>query len=305
MTSYEATVRSVNSASYSKPITVLVVHAEPVGEGTGVMVTSHGWGGNRFQYAETMEWAARELDVICLSVEFRGSGYDFDSVAGRGAVLPYDASFYQLFDVFAGLRFVLDRYPTVNRRRVYHYGGSQGGHLALLSAILAPATFACVYATSPAVRVSGRLLENAGRSFEPHEASVRDVADHVEAIRCPVILEHGTADPLLPVNDHTRELQTALEHTEVEVDAEYYEGGDHFLEPTSSRFAEFKRKAPTAFRRRRVTAAPDDFAAQARVALRCADRTLIVDWSKPSDSPALVRWEPLVPTPQHGLGSDD
>ena len=61
MHTLDITFRSTNSATYPKPITALVVEPDAVGQQTGVLLVSHGWGGSRRDYLPTMEYAAREL----------------------------------------------------------------------------------------------------------------------------------------------------------------------------------------------------------------------------------------------------
>ena len=287
---YDITFPSVNSKDYAKSVTALVVEPPRVGEGTGVLLVSHGWGGNRRDYLPTMEYAASELGLICLSVEFRGSGFDFDPVTGRGSVVPYDVSFYQLFDVLGGLRAVLELHPNVDRRRIFHYGGSQGGHLALLSAVFAPRTFALVYATSPLVRLDPLRASWAGRTFAPWELAARDVIDHAAEIRCPVILEHGTADVLLPWDTQTRALEERLRSLGHPVDATYVEGGGHGLEPITTRFDCFKERMPARVASLR-SVAEDDFRQGSTVRVACAGRTLRVDWSRSQESVELFSWE--------------
>jgi len=148
MKTFEITYNSVNSETYPKPITMLIIQPDCINDNTGAMLFTHGWGGNRFQHRDKMEYTADEFNLVCISVEYRQSGYDFNPVTGLGAYLPYDASFYQVFDVLNGLRFVLTLIQKINRKRLFHYGGSQGGCIALLSSIFAPDTFAFVYASS-------------------------------------------------------------------------------------------------------------------------------------------------------------
>lgn len=290
MVVYDITFGSVNSEHYAKPVTALVVEPDRVGAGTGVLLVSHGWGGNRRDYLPTMEWAAAQLGLLCLSVEFRGSGYDFDPVTGRGSVRPYDASFYQLFDVLGGLRAVLRLHPGVDRGRIFHYGGSQGGHIALLSAVYAPATFALVYATSPAARIDPERVAWTGRAFEPWELAARDVVAQASAIRCPVVLEHGTADATLPWDTHTKALEERLRELGKEVEATYFQGGGHGLEPETTRLERFKQVMPSRAASLR-TSGEDDFARGSVVRIPCAGKTLVVDWSRPQESVALFAWE--------------
>ena len=289
MKSYEIVFQSVNSEAYAKPIRALVMEPDGMGVNTGAMLFTHGWGGNRFQYQETMEFACDEFDLACVSVEYRGSGFEADPTQGRGWVLPYDASFYQVFDVLNGLRTVLDLHPRLERRRLFHYGGSQGGHICLLSAIFAPATFACVFAASPITRLDLPEWARLGRELMPHEASVRNVIEHADAIRCPVYLEHGTADDVVPHDRHTMPLAARLQSLGRQVQAKYYEGGGHSLQPVTDRLTTFKSVAPEPLRTLRREG-EDDFTAERIIEIPCGGCTLRIDWSKPTHSHELFSW---------------
>src|SRR5262249_18354326 len=150
MRRYEITYDSTNSAACAKPITALVGEPDRVGPDTGVLLLTHGWGVSRFTQQGLLDAACDAYDVIGVAVEFRQSGLAFDSDRGYGWDCPYDLSFFQLFDVINGLRTVLTLRRGLNTKRLFHHGMSQGGHLALLSAIVAPDTFAAVYPTCPA-----------------------------------------------------------------------------------------------------------------------------------------------------------
>ncbi len=157
--------------------------------------------------------------------------------------LPLRLSFYQLFDVLNGLREVLALRPGIDTRRLFHYGGSQGGHMALLSAIAAPCTFAAVYSSCGACYLEPHFLTWAGREFLPHEESFRSPLQHVESICCPVFMDHGTEDREVSV-EHTRRMEARLRELGKPVEAEYYEGGGHQLDPVSNRLAAFKVMTP-------------------------------------------------------------
>ncbi len=292
MRQYEVTYASLNSEYYTKRITALVMEPDVLDAETGVMLFSHGWSGNRFQHQDKMQYAVEAFNLVCLCVEFRQSGYDFDPVLGLGSMAPYDLSFFQLFDVLNGLRHILDIKPSINRQRVFHYGGSQGGHLALLSAIYAPHTFAFVYAASPMTHVPVDMMPETGRSFAPYELAARDVSLHAECIQCPVFLEHGTADAVVNCEAHSRALESRLQALGKPVHAHYYEGGGHALEPVITRLETFKKVAPNPLRMLRLHE-PDDFARGSVIELNCVDRILRIDWSEPLTSMHLISWEPL------------
>jgi predicted esterase len=253
------------------------------------MLFSHGWSGNRFQHQDKMEFAVDTFNLVCLCVEFRQSGFDYDPVKGLGSMAPYDLSFFQLIDVLNGLRQILALKPMVNRQRLFHYGGSQGGHLALLSAIYAPNTFAFVYAASPMTHVAQDMIAETGRSFAAYELAARDVFEHADAIRCPVFIEHGTADDVVRCDEHTRALEMKLKALGKSVHVDYYEGGGHALEPITTRLETFKKVAPEPLRTLHLVE-PDDFARGSVIELLCADRTLRIDWSKPLTSTGLISW---------------
>jgi predicted esterase len=291
MRKYEYTFDSVNSINYSKPITVLVLEPDHLDKNTGMMLFTHGWGGNRFQHQDKMEYSVDRHNLICISTEYRQSGYDFDPVTGRGAYLPYDVSFYQTFDVLNSLRELARLYPGIKRRRFYHYGGSQGGHIALLCSIFAPDTFAFVYAScAPAlIERSMNLFKLTGRDFADHELSIRNVLAHADMIKCPLILEHGTADETVPC-DHARRLEKKLSELGKEFDMRYYEGGGHSLEPTISKIASFTQRAEAPMQ---TAANPeiDDFKAETKVSIDCGAKTLLIDWSQKADSVDLFKWQ--------------
>lgn len=233
MRSYEITYPSVNTEAYTKSITALVMEPDSLDLRTGVLVVTHGWGGNRYDYKETMAYACEQFNLVCLSVEFRQSGFDFDPVKGVGWDVPYDASFYQVLDVLNGLRTILDLRPGIDRTRLFVYGGSQGGHITLLSTIYAPRTFAFAYATCPATYLESPMQQWSGREFAPWELSARNVLEHAHRISCPVHLEHGTADRTV-CDQHTRLLAEKLTSLHKPFTVEYIEGGGHGLEPVTS-----------------------------------------------------------------------
>jgi len=107
MRKYEIVYENINVETYLKPISVFVIEPDEINSETGVMLFTHGWGGNRFQHQDRMEYAVENFNVVGLSVEYRQSGYDFNSITGHGSYRPYDASFLQVFDVLNGLRFFL------------------------------------------------------------------------------------------------------------------------------------------------------------------------------------------------------
>lgn len=285
---YEISFLSASTQDCPKPIVAVVCEPDHIGANTGAMLFTHGWGGTRYNDLGKIGEACEPYDLVCVSVEFRQSGFDYDANRGSGWDCPYDLSFYQLFDVLNGLREVLTLRPGLNLRRLFHYGGSQGGHMALLSAIVAPHTFAAVYSSCGATFVEPHFLVWAGREFFPHELSFRSVLDHADRIRCPVYLDHGTADQEVSC-EHSRKLEALLRAQGKRVEAVYYEGAGHQLEPVSNRIEAFKSMAPR-FLRACTNPATPELVGGGCVELPCADRTLIIDWSQPVASAGLMRW---------------
>ena len=289
MKTFELIFESLNSESYSKPITVLVLQPDTMDERTGAMLFTHGWGGNRFQHQDKMEYTVDAFNMVCISVEYRMSGYDFNSVTGLGSYVPYDASFLQVFDVLNGLRFALTLMPEIDRKRLFHYGGSQGGCISLLTSIFAPSTFAFIYASCAISYFDDIHKEWAGREFTDYETSIRSPIEHVDMIKCPVFLEHGTADETVPYG-HTQKLERKLKSMSKPVTVKYYEGGLHSLEPAITKLEAFKAMAPEPMKTL-TSDTTDDFAAASTVRIPCGDKTLKIDWSRQADDLALFVWE--------------
>lgn len=269
-------------------LTAGVTAPDRVTPDTGVLLCTHGWGGSRLRVQNIMEYAPDVLDVVCVGVEYRQSGFAFDPARGDGFDRPYDASFHQVFDVLNGLRKALSLYPMADRRRMFHYGSSQGGHIGLLSGIFAPSTFALLYAACPIVFLAPTYQVWADRTFADFELAARDALAMADRIRCPVHIDHGTADEIVPCDEHGRAMARKLESLGTPVTATWYEGGDHGLEPASTRLDAFKAAAgPLRTRRNDVD---DDFAQQSVIEIPCADRILRIDWSRPMNDPELYQW---------------
>lgn len=175
-------------------------------EAPGIMLFCHGCGPNRFQNQPMMEHVCNRYNLVCISPEYRQSGYAFDMISGKGYSRPYDISFYQVFDVLNALRFYIDTFRNINRKRIYIMGQSQGGHIALLCSIFAPRTFSFVNAYCSSTNMDEKMLALSGRDLSVRELSVRSVIEHVDEILCPVYIVHGTADKIVDCNTHTKAL---------------------------------------------------------------------------------------------------
>jgi predicted esterase len=263
---------------------------DKINRNTGAMLFTHGWGGNRFQHADKMEWTVDRFNVVCLSAEYRMSGYDFNPTTGAGAYIPYDASFLQTFDVLNALRVVMEKYPSLNRKRIFHYGGSQGGHICLLSSIFAPHTFAFIYASCPLVQMTAKKIAWAGREFAPYELSIRNVLEHSKRIKCPVFLEYGTADETVSCEEHSKLLIKKLERRKHAIEVAVYEGGGHSLQPTITKLEAYQKMAPKPIKTLLLDRS-DDFAAGSIVKIPCGDKTLKINWSRRPADINLAVWK--------------
>lgn len=289
MRRFEITFPSVNSTSYPKWITALVMEPDTINDQTGAMLFTHGWGSNRYHHEDKMAVTAAEFNLVCLCVEYRQSGLAFDPHRGLGAEIPYDASFLQTFDVLNALRTILNLRPGLNRQRLFHYGTSQGGHICLLSAVFAPNTFAFIYPSSPLTWIDEERKQWIGRELADYELSIRNALEHANRITCPVYLEYGTADDILPCRTQFEPLAAKLKSLGKDLTVAVYDGGGHGLEPTITRVDALKKMATEPLKTR-TNPRPDDFQTGAKVQIPCAGRTLCIDWSKPTESTELFSW---------------
>lgn len=294
MKEYEFTFPSQGPLpQFTKEITCLVVEPDEVSAKTGVMLCAHGWGNPRTQTLEQMRYAAEKFGILSVSPEYRMSGYDYDPVKGSGWYQPYDLSYRQTFDCIQALRALLERYPAVDRQRMYAYGTSQGGMIVLLGAIWAPSLFAAIYTASAMTRLpkaNEALAYGAGREFSADERRLKDVPANAERLTTPVFLEHGTADETVPCPQHALRLKAAMEaagHPLVECNL--YEGGSHSLSPVTNRLETFKATAPRMFKLKRK--GKDSFAKGETVEIPTGRKTLRIDWSRPVGDAELYRWE--------------
>lgn len=260
----------------------------PLTPTTGLLHMAHGWGGNRFQYRTLQhDWAAR-YNLVCCATEFRQSGYDFDPQRGSGWEVPYDASFYQVLDCLNAMRTVLAVLPGLDRGRLYAFGGSQGGHLALLMAAWCPRTFALVGAASSVADIAPYAERWGGRHLSAAERAIRHAGEQLRTLSCPLALVHGLADADVPA-DETRVIEVAARATGQPVRSVYVPGAGHLMEPVTTRQAEWEKLADDWLRKARRDA-PDDWARGTTITLSAADSTATLDWSRPPADPQLLRW---------------
>ena len=293
MKKFELSFDSIGcNETYTKEITILVVAPDKFDDKTGAMLFCHGWGGNRFQHQEFMKAVADKFNLLCLSPEYRMSGFDYAPRGGYGWFKPYDLSFYQTFDALLALRFILQLHTNLNHKRIFVYGGSQGGHIALLSAIYAPNTFAAVYSSSAMVCVPNQpnLAEATGRFFTDAECKVRSVPYLIDRLDTPLFMEHGTGDETVDHALNTAVVEALMKERGKPCEVVYYEGARHDLSPVITKLDAFMRMAPkflSSYENQRV----DDFTAASQITIPCGDKTLSIDWARDSHDPKLLSWQ--------------
>lgn len=109
-------------------------------------------------------------------------------------------------------------------------------------------------------------------------------------IKSPVFLEHGTADQIVPHNQHTEVLVKKLKEMGKKVVVKYYENGGHRLEPITTRLEAFKSMITNPAKELKNDK-EDDFKKGTTVKIPCGSKTLIIDWSKEITDNNLFRWE--------------
>ena len=288
MKSYDIRFPCLNSEDYDKWISAHVVQPDLIDDRTGAMLLNHGWGGNRFQYRDIQQDYCDRYNLVTICTEYRQSGFDFDPVTGLGAYRPYDFSHLQVFDCLIALRTVLDLLGRINRRRLFMFGGSQGGHIAALGTAFAPNTFALAQIVSAISYPAPEQRVWAGRTFSQDELDVRNALRLAKLVRNPFVIMHGTADQTV-AEAHSRKLEQALRTAHVPVTARYYEGGDHGLAPVTTRH-EATTELAGEMLRTLETDGRTDFDRESLVRVACTDLELRIDWSKAGNDLSLVRW---------------
>lgn len=192
---------------------VSVTLPSPMAPGAGLLLMIHGMGSDWDEHdAIAGEWADR-YNMICVQVRDRHAG-------PRGLEVPIDLGKYQTVDCLRAVAWVLDRWPC-DRRRIFVWGGSAGGHMALMSMVLAPELFAggivcCpfTHATLPG-EIPGEWQDGWMRRCIPEgpvpeeEMTIRSPLRLAHRLVRPLVLMHGDADDVVsPV--HSRRLAAAL-----------------------------------------------------------------------------------------------
>ena len=149
---------------------------ESVGEGTGIMLTLHNWGGTDCAGTADPGTLARELNVVALCVNYLQSGAK-DSIEGPE---PYDFGWLQGLDALRALWLVFHELEGSGRPfargRIFATGGSGGGNVTLMANKLAPQTFACVVDMCGMKKLSDALAYNLPAAGGLNARWSRDVA---------------------------------------------------------------------------------------------------------------------------------
>jgi len=269
-------------------IDALVVEPEVPRGTTGVMLVIHGHGNSRYQYRDMMHDLAERYDVYCVSPEYRHSGFAANET-GKGITEPYDASHLQVVDCLQAYIKLLGKRQVGNPRRSYVWGGSQGGHIALLVSAWAPNTFAVTVDCCGLVRPRPNEEKMRARGWESDDVEIRDASRFAPLIKSKVYIVHGDADQIVPM-EHSQLMEEALREAGKQVTARYYPGGDHFLRPVTTRLQATIDLTGDDLRRSELTG-PNDFERGTRQELRTTSRLYTVQCA----TSAITLKGPLVP----------
>ncbi|MDN3544156.1 S9 family peptidase [Kinneretia asaccharophila] len=184
-----------------------------------------------------------------LQVNFRGSdGYGHDFAAAGlqrwGLEMQDDLSDAVAWAIGQGI---------VDAKRVCIVGGSYGGYAALMGAVKTPDLYRCAVSFAgvsdlqdliahEAQYIGGRAMaeRQIGRAWGDRERlRATSPALQAERIRVPVLLVHGTADRVVPV-EQSRDMAKALKRAGKPYEYIELEDGDHYLGRNSHRLQFFQ-----------------------------------------------------------------
>jgi predicted esterase len=203
---------------------------------TGLLLLIHGWGndGSVAYEGESLDFSDR-FDLVVTRVEYRDCGREaHHPEPGKTFDRPYDFSLLQAIDSLRAAWATLARFPELNRRRLFLWGGSQGGHIAAQCLIFAPGAWAGAVLCSGLYRamtyeqtVAGGyaydMVHYPGYGFvdyalgqgktylHQHQLDIRDSIRnaHLMPDGVPIVLIHGTRDDNVDIR-HAVELHARL-----------------------------------------------------------------------------------------------
>lgn len=254
-------------------IRALVVEPDAPSGTTGVMLVVHGRGNSRYQYREMMSDFSERYGLYCISPEYRHSGFAANDT-GKGIVEPYDASHFQVVDCLHSYVELLGKVRVGNFRRSYIWGGSQGGHIALLASAWLPNSFAVTVDCCGPVRPKPERETMALRGWDQDDIEIRDASRLAHLFNSKVYIVHGDADEIVPI-EQSRLMEAALHKAGKNVVVRYYPGGDHFLQPVITRAQATIDLADDDLRERELPG-PNDFERGTRQVLRTTHRLYAV-----------------------------
>lgn len=214
---------------FSGTVGVSVIRPARLTRRTGVLLMIHGLGSDWDEHDRLAPlWAAR-YDMICLQIRDRHAG-------PRGLEIPVDLGKHQVVDALRAVLWALGRWRA-DRRRIVVWGGSGGGHMALLCGAYAPELFSAVIACCPFTptlpgEIPGDWQDGWIRRCVPGgpvpsaARALRDPAGLAHRFACPVLLLHGDADPVTGI-EHSHRILRAAQRQGAQVRLVTIPGGDH------------------------------------------------------------------------------
>jgi dipeptidyl aminopeptidase/acylaminoacyl peptidase len=204
------------------------------------IVKVHGgpWQRDRWRYDPEVQFLASRGYAV-LQLNFRGS-------TGYGKKF-WKASFKEWGlrmqdDLTDGVRWLVGQ-GIADAERIGVYGSSYGGYAALAGLALTPDLYACGAAVSAPTDLR-RLMQNVPARWRAFGPSLREMigdpvrdgkaledvspAQHVKAIRAPLLMAHGRMDPRVPYTE-SLSLVKGLKERGVRVEWQFFEDEGHWI----------------------------------------------------------------------------
>jgi len=231
-------------------IPINLIH-EDINSSTGLMLMIHGMGSDFHEHDDIAKKFTSLFNVVCLQVQDRCAGK-------KCPYMPTDLGKYQTIDCLNAVNWVINNYH-LDLKRIYVWGGSGGGHMALLSIIYAPNLFAGCVSHAPFTKATlpGEIANEwqdgwiklcipVGK-IPNEEIEIRSPVMLANKIKTPLMLIHGDADETVSVT-HSRILSSKLKELNNR-SFKYHEipGGTHNLSRAQSSTLDTRFKATTVF----------------------------------------------------------